>query len=235
MSMGRDPRSGGWMIAPVAHGAPFEPDIDGAVVAPEGVSVHVAALARFGQMALLGLDRLPARTDLDNAVVVGSGPVALGCVLELRRRGVRQVRVLTRRAAPPIGHAPGAECVDRLPPGSGLVIDAVGDPGPIADALSPGSVLGLLGTPEADVVLPAAVMHRGGWTVVGMHELAPMRTGSYQTAYHTVAAHLAETLPPDLIRVWCRTVPGERAPNVHALLAGRGRPQEPVIVFAWAP
>ncbi|MFC7640262.1 hypothetical protein ACFQX6_03895 [Streptosporangium lutulentum] len=79
--------STGWVLAAVPHGAAFDPSSGGTLTAPPGTGVQVTALARFQQMAILGLEQLPAHTELDDAVVVGSGPVALGCALELCRRG----------------------------------------------------------------------------------------------------------------------------------------------------
>lgn len=76
MSLGRAGDAEGWLLAPVPHGAAFAPGCDGAVTAPPGLPVETVALARFQQMACLGVQRLPVATDLDAAVVIGSGPVA---------------------------------------------------------------------------------------------------------------------------------------------------------------
>lgn len=236
MTLGEDPASGGWTIAPVPHGAPFAPETAGAVTAPAGTTASVAALGRFQQMALLGLDRVPPDTGWDDTVVVGSGPVALGCVLDLHRRGARRIRVLTARRTAPIGRVPGATCVAEVAACSAhLVVDAVGAPGLAADLVAPGGVLGLLGTPDTGETLPAAAVYRRGAVVVGMHELAPAAPGAYQAAYTTAVAHLDTDVPTPLLGAWCRTVPGERATEVFALLGTPGRPAEPVIVFAWAP
>ncbi|MCC9309167.1 hypothetical protein LN042_19110 [Kitasatospora sp. RB6PN24] len=222
-----------WLLAPVPHGAAFDPQHHGAVIAPAGTGVEVAALARFQQMALLGLDRVPG-VELDGAIVVGSGPVALGCVLELHRRGVTNVRVVTSRRHAPIGRAPGVTCVvPGTPVAARLVIDAAGDPRHAAALTEPGGVLGLLGTPEPTASLSAIEVHRAGWTVVGMHELAAQEAAAYRDAYSTAAAFLTERLPAELLPSWCRTVSGTRAPELYALLTGPGRPAEPVIVFDW--
>lgn len=82
MTLGRAGEAAGWVLAPVPHGAAFDPACPGAVTAPLGMDPGMVALARFQQMACLGLDRVPSE-DLSDVVVVGSGPVALGCVLEL--------------------------------------------------------------------------------------------------------------------------------------------------------
>ncbi|WP_433513759.1 hypothetical protein ACQP2T_61140 [Nonomuraea sp. CA-143628] len=223
----------GWALAPVPHGAAWRPTPETELAAPPGTGLAAAALARFAQMALLGLDRLPPGTDLRQAVVVvGSGPVALGCVLELYRRGCTAITVLTSRADAPIGHAPGARCVTALPPGGApLVIDATGMPQRAIALLAPGAVLGLLGTPTADEVVPLAAVHRSFWTVVGMHELARLGHHSYPAAYRTALTWL-RSLPATLLESWCRIVPGEHAEDAYRALAGHRLPG-PVTIFDW--
>jgi threonine dehydrogenase-like Zn-dependent dehydrogenase len=187
-------------------------------------------------MAALGLARLPDGVDLEDTVVTGSGPVALGCVLELRRRGVRRVRVLTRRRDAAVGRAPGAECVSEVEveaAGAGLVVDAAGLPERAAGLVARGGVLGLLGTPEESGALPTLELHRGGWTAVGMHELAAFDPGRYRAAYTEVATWLNAWTDPELIASWCRTVPGDLAPRVFESLGRPGRPDEPIVVFSW--
>ncbi|MEU7089672.1 hypothetical protein [Streptomyces achromogenes] len=232
MTLGRTDTSAGWVLAPVPHGAAFDPACPGAVTAPPGMSPRLVALARFQQMACLGLDRAPC-AELEDAVVMGSGPVAVGCVLELRRRGATRITVVTSRRHAPIGRAPGVRCV---PPDGAerghLVIDAVGSPAYAASLTAGGGVLGLLGTPAPGDMLPALEAHRGGWTVVGMHELAPAAEG-YQDAFTTAALWLAEHLEPALADAWSRTVPGALAPDLFALLDAPGRPVEPVLLLDW--
>ncbi|MFJ4679121.1 hypothetical protein [Kitasatospora sp. NPDC088783] len=233
MALGRT--RGAWVLAPVPHGAAFHPGHPGAVHAPPGTGLREAALARFQMMALLGLDRLPG-TGLDGAVVVGSGPVALGCALELARRGARGVRVATERRHAPIGTVPGVEVVA---PGQArparLVLDAAGDVVRAAALVAPGGVLGLLGTPEENTELGAAQVHRAGWTVVGMHELANRDAAAYQDAYRVAAAYLSERVDGALPAAWCRIVPGERAVELYGLLGAPSRPAEPVLILDWRP
>ena len=233
MTLGRDGEGAGWVLAPVPHGAAFDPACPGAVSAPPGLEPGLVALARFQQMACLGLDRVPT-TDLSDVVVVGSGPVALGCVLELSRRGATSIRVVTARRHAPIGRAPGVVCVPSQVAGrSLLVIDAAGVPACAAALTAPGGILGLLGTPAADDALGSLQVHRGGLAVVGMHELAPAAEGAYQDAFTTVCHWLTGRLDPALATGWCRTVPGERAPELFALLDAPGRPAEPVLLLDW--
>jgi threonine dehydrogenase-like Zn-dependent dehydrogenase len=224
----------GWLLAPVPHGAPFDPQLQGVVAAPRGTSLPIAALARFQLMAALGVARLPAVVDLGNAVVVGSGPVALGAALELRRRGAGQVRVLTSRQDAPIERGHGVECVKEVEAaGALLAIDAVGAPERTSALVAPGGVLGLIGTPEENGVVPALTLHRGGRTVVGMHELAGFDSGRYQALYTEVVTWLSAWLDPALAVFWCRTVPGDLAASVMESLGRSGRPNEPIILFSW--
>ncbi|MEV6986294.1 hypothetical protein AB0M95_34250 [Sphaerisporangium sp. NPDC051017] len=225
----------GWLVAPVPHGAPIDPQLKGTVVAPPGTSVHVAALARFQLMAALGLTRLsPDRDLMSDAVVVGSGPVALGCVLELRRRGALRVRVLTSRRDAAIGRVPGVQCVNEVEIfAARLVIDAVGAPESTSRLLAHGGVLGLLGTPDENSMLSALRTHRGGWTVIGMHELAAFDVGRYQAGYAEVAAWLNVKVDPALVTSWCRTVPADLVPQVFESLGQRGKADEPITLFSW--
>ncbi|MFJ8602285.1 hypothetical protein ACIREM_26940 [Streptomyces shenzhenensis] len=225
----------GWVLAPAPHGAAFAPSMAGALVVPCGTPLPVAAVGRFQLMAALGLARLPAATDVQDAVVVGSGPVALGCVLALRRHGADLIRVLTARRYAPIGWAPGVTCVTEVEPTSvPLVIDATGRPGRAAGLVAAGGTLGLLGTPDENGTLPALSVHRGGWTIIGMHELVPAPDGTYQHAYTDAVSWLTEHLDPQLVASWCRRVPGHLAPRIFELLDQPARPAEPVVLFEWA-
>lgn len=232
MSLGEAPE--GWVLAPAPHGAAFAPSTTGALAAPRGTSLPVAAVGRFQLMAALGLHRLPA-ADVQDAVVVGSGPVALGCVLALRRQGADRIRVLTSRRHAPIGRAPGVTCVTQVEPASAtLVVDGTGWPEKAAGLVAAGGTLGILGTPDENSTLPALAAHRGGWTIIGMHELAPAPDGAYQHAYADAVSWLTEQMDPQLVASWCRRVPGHLAPRIFELFNQPGRPAEPVVLFEWA-
>jgi threonine dehydrogenase-like Zn-dependent dehydrogenase len=236
MTIASDPAvPDGYLLGPVPHGASFAPACPGTLQVPPGVPAELAALARFQQMAVLGLRRLPAGVPVTGAVVAGSGPVALGCALELRRRGAAVIRVLTSRLDPPIAAVPGVLCTSSTGTATAsLVIDAAGDPGrALGCVMAGGGILGLLGTPGTGCVLPAAVIHRSALQVIGMHELAGGTGGGYQDAYRTALDWLAgqgEALPRDR---WCRTVPGDQAPAILAALGTAARLPEPVVIFTW--
>lgn len=264
------------VVAPVPHGAAFTPSIPGALTAGPGTDVNVLAVARFQLIAARGLDRVPAALNtalstrravavpdgrglttvadtLGEVVVVGSGPVALGCVLELRRRGADQIRVITSRLAAPISAAPGVICVDpasarRAP----FVVDAAGAPGRACTLATQTGVVGLLGTPAAVQALDAAAVHRSGTVVVGMHELAGARPdaadtrdgagrplgaswcASYQDTYTAVVNWLISDVDPAVLRSWCQRIPGEQAPEIYARLRRGDRPPAPIVLWDWS-
>lgn len=265
-------RTGVRVVAPVPHGSAFDPRIPGALTAAPGTPLHVLAVARFQLIAARGLDRLlatlpaarPARLpatatdgdspdELDEVVVMGSGPVALGCVLELRRRGAGHIRVVTRRVDATINTAPGVTCVDPTAATPGpLVIDAAGSPGMAFGLVAKTGVLGLLGTPADGDGLDAAAVHRSGAALVGMHELAdaspvagptvspaaglPLSTlwcANYQDTYTAIVSWLINHVDQTVLSSWCLRIPGERAPEIYARLPRSGRPPTPIVLWEW--
>ncbi len=180
----------GYLLAPVPHGAATCLDDARALSVPAGTAVEHAAVARFQLMAALGLARCQALAgSASRVLVMGSGPVAVGCVLELRRRSVPRIRVATRHPAPAVAGLPGVTVSRYAVPGAErFVIDCTGRAGHGLRATAPGGMLGLLGTPAEDSALPAARLHRSGVIVVGMHELAGHEQAAYQAMFLTVLA-----------------------------------------------
>lgn len=97
-----------------------------------------------------------------------------------------------------------------------------------------GGILGLLGTPEDDSVLPAARMHRGGVTVVGMHELAGYEQAAYQATFLTVLADVTTGTGTGQLRSWFRVIPPDQAPRLYGELRGPRRPAEPFLLLDWS-
>lgn len=223
----------GWVLAPCPHGAAFTADLPGTVTAP-ALPVHLVAAARFQLMAAAGLERTPD-LDLDQPVVIGSGPVATGAALELRRRGADRILLWTHRTDTVLAHLPGL--VPTTDPGrSRLVVDATGHPERALEAASPGALVGVLGTPDPGHRVDALAVHRAGVTLAGMHELAGFTPGdpAYQNAFDCCTSWLATWADRDVIRTWHRSLPGERAPGFYAdLLYGR-RPAEPFVLWDWS-
>ncbi|MGH3826574.1 MAG: hypothetical protein ACRDQX_05275, partial [Pseudonocardiaceae bacterium] len=175
------------LLAPVPHGAPVAITDARALRVPPGIAVEVVAVARFQLMAALGLAPVAAMLDAAPSVcVVGAGPVALGCVLELHRLGVTDVRVSTRHPRPAVEYLPGVTVVSEAAGGgAGVVIDCTGRVDVALDAVAAGGLLGLLGTPREHTVLSGVQVHRRGLVVVGMHELAGGDRSARQSMFWT--------------------------------------------------
>jgi hypothetical protein len=239
------PNGGGWVLAAVPHGAAIDPNRADLLACPSSAGVEMAAVARFQLMSALGFARTltgswreaPAwrsSSATDVPLVVGSGPVALGCVLELQRRGAPRVRVLTGRSDPAIGRVPGVTTTATVEPGRHrFVVDATGRAGAATRLVAPGGTLALLGTPESEETLIAVGMHRGGWTVLGWHELADHDPAVDQDLYRQIVAWLTDTVEPYQVAAWCRRWPGEQAEQLYASLTGPTRPGEPVLLLEW--
>lgn len=240
------------VVAPAPHGSAFDPNIPGAITAEPGAPLYVIAVARFQLIAARGLVRIPALpaavTDdrgLDDVVVVGSGPVALGCVLELRRRGAAQIRVVTRRSGAPISLVPGVTCVDPAAATEApLVVDAAGSPERAFGLVAAGGTLGLLGTPAGGAGVDSTAVHRSGVTVVGMHELADASSAEnvhlgaawrarYQDTYTAVVNWLINQEDQVVLRSCCARIPGDEAPEIYTGLRQGRRPPAPIVLWEW--
>ncbi|MER8233235.1 hypothetical protein [Streptomyces sp. NPDC094049] len=191
---------------------------------PGTLPVTALAVARFQHIACLALDRLPPAPDFDRPVVIGPGAVALGCVLEIRRRGADRVTVVPGRRHPPIGRAP---YVTLTAPDAArtaeLVVDTTGEPGRALALTAAGGVLGLLGAPGPGTALLVREVHRNGSVAVGMLELAPTLPGAYEAVFTRCGEWFTRTVDPGLLAAWCRTVPGEKPPD-RAAVAPPTRP-----------
>lgn len=244
------PDGDGWVLAAGPHGAAIDPNGADLLVCPAGAGVEVAAVARFQLMSAVGFVRTLTgswreapvwwgSSETDVPLVVGSGPVALGCVLELKRRGAPRVRVLTGRLDPAVGKLPGVTLTAETEPGQHrFVVDATGRAGAAARLVAPGGTLALLGTPEPEETLSAVGVHRGGWTVLGWtvlgwHELAGHDPALDQDLYRQITAWLTSTVEPHQVAAWCRRWPGEQAERLYASLTGINRPPEPVLLLEW--
>lgn len=223
----------GWALAPCPHGAAFSPAVAGTVTAP-ALPVHLVAAARFQLMAARGLDRIP-EADLEEPVVVGSGPVAAGAVLELRRRGAERIRVWTRRATTVLADLPGLDPTADPGP-TGLVVEATGHPGRALEIARPGAVVGLLGTPDPGQRVDALAVHRAGVRLVGMHELAGLSAADtgYQDAFDCCTSWLATWADRDVVHAWHRTLPSDRVPGFYSGLLDGHRPAEPFVLWDWS-
>jgi threonine dehydrogenase-like Zn-dependent dehydrogenase len=230
-----DSPDGGQRLVPVPHGAAASPDDHRALPIPQATQPEHVAVARFQVMAALGLDRWRShcRTP-DSVVVVGGGPVALGCVLELKRIGVAHVVTVTRHPRPAAADLQDVTVLTEPPGGTQLVvIDCTGRPASAFAMVAPGGFLGLLGTPDDEADLSSAAVHRRGAAVVGMHELA----GHYESRrawFQTVLRWVTTAIEIDAVRGWFTMIPGEQAGSFYAALASPQRPNPPFVVLEWS-
>lgn len=232
------------LIAPVPHGAWVEPDDLRALPIQPSAAVETVAVARFQLMAALGLRLLPPSISWADqpTAVVGSGPVAVGCVLQLLRLGATDIQLVTNRANPPVAEMPGVTATrpdaSRLSTGSGsrwpVVLDCVGHPERTWALVAPGGHLGLLGTPDDISTIPAVDLHRNGITAIGLHELATASTATRCRAFSEVLEWITMNIDPEMLRAWCLRVPGEQAIWLYQRLFDADRPSEPFLILEWS-
>lgn len=229
-------RGGGQRLAPVPHGAAASPDDRRALPIPQATRPEHVAVARFQVMAALGLDRWTSHCRAQEpVVVVGGGPVALGCVLELKRIGVAHVVAVTRHPQPAAATLPDVTVLTESPAGTQpVVIDCTGRSARALAMVAPGGLLGLLGTPADETDLSSAAVHRRGAAVVGMHELAGHSNRSRRAMFQTVLHWVATTIDIDAAPGWFATIPGEQAATFYATLASATRPTAPFVILEWS-
>lgn len=228
---------GGFLLAPVPHGAPVPEADSRSLRAPAGTAIEHVAVARFQLMAAAGLARWqqPAR-QAGRVLVIGSGPVAVGCVLELLRLGTTRITVATRHPSPAVAGMPEVTVVPEPKSGAEPVaIDCTGWAGRSLLAVAPGGILGLLGTPPDDTILPAAGVHRSGITVAGMHELTGYLPATRQDLFEAVLADVTGRVGIGTARSWCQAFPWEQVPRLYQELSGPRRPASPFLLLDWAP
>lgn len=220
------------VVAAAPHGAAIPASDPGLLPVADAVGVDCLTAARFALIASAGLDLLPAGALSGEILLVGSGPVALGCALELRRRGAEHIRVLTGRLAPPVAQVPGVEIVRRAE-SAWCVIDAAGRLEAALSATCDGGVLGLLATPSPTAAVPALAAHRSGLSVVGMHELVGYDHQIYTQRLTAITTWLGSAISADHLHSWCRHVPEGQTAQLYELLAGPERPVEPFLILDW--
>jgi len=229
--------SGDQQLAPVPHGAAAWPDDHRALPVAHATRPEHVAVARFQLMAALGLGRWASHCRADvPVVVVGGGPVAVGCVLELKRLGVASVVTVTRHPQPAAADLPGVTVVTD-PPGAStrpVVIDCTGRSAQALALVAPGGLIGLLGTPDDEAELSSAAVHRSGAAVAGMHELAGHSDDSRRALFQTVLRWVTATVDADAAPGWFTTIPGDQAGPFYAALAGAKRPTTPFVILQWS-
>lgn len=197
-------RDSGWTLAPAPHGASFDPACEGALLSSLGI--RELAVARFQLVAASSWaghrDQL---REAANVMVSGSGPVAIGAVMELLRS--TQTRITVLSGAPDrarrIWHSiKRVEILDKdRPCQADVVIEATGRADRLTHAievLTPGGLIGILGSPRNDASIDLYTVHRKGLSIAGFHELARTTAGGRQALLDSIARWLAgEALPSD--------------------------------------
>ncbi len=230
--------SGGeqWTV-PVPHGAAARPDDHRALPIPAATRPEHVAIARFQVMAALGLHRWASHCRAQEAVVVvGGGPVAVGCVLELKRLGAAHVVAVTRHPQPAAADLPHVSVVTQ-PAGNAehpVVIDCTGHPAQALEIAAPGGLLGLLGTPTDEARLSPAAVHRRGVAVVGMHELAAHPDESRRAMFQTVLQWVTTTVDIHAVPDWFTTMRGEQSDQFYTALVSAQRPRPPFVILEWS-
>ncbi len=193
-------------------------------------SLATVALARIQLVAASAL--YTSTGDLPRcspALVVGSGPVALGAALELNRLGCPHVVVHTdgRATGLALPTVEGIEIEAHVAEDRrfGLLIDAVCSPQSIALALAHcerNGTLGLLGTPEGRTSLDLYQVHRQNIKLLGLHELNSadnQRQALLQNIHQWLTAHHAE-----LAQTVCKIHPSTTFERNYPALLERSQP-----------
>ena len=225
---------GEMMLAPEPHGAWMRIDHPNALTAPATSGPSLIAVARFQLIASAAMSH-PAFSTPPTGVVVGSGPVALGCCLELLRRGTADLTLLTARTDVPFAHDLGVK-VARAVGTAAVVIDATGRIEPGLSSVAPGGIFGLLGTPDPNVAVSALRVHRQGIAAIGMHELVDYDHFTYQNDFSAALTWLAASYGSDLPDRWCRRIREGEVVDHYRQLAGdrAGHGPQPITIVEWA-
>ncbi|WP_395605985.1 hypothetical protein [Pseudomonas sp. B16120] len=165
-----------YWIRPLAHGVAGS--IDGALCCTSSALATVA-IARIQLVAASALhSSLSVLCRHEPALVIGTGAIALGAVLELKRLGCPNVVIhapLLKAEMPTLG-IEGVSVIQSLAQDLkfGLVIDAVSTSESIALALAHSKtkgVIGLLGSPDGFASIDLYKVHRNNLNLIGLHEL----------------------------------------------------------------
>jgi hypothetical protein len=235
MAIGR--QDGERVLAPAPHGTWFDAADRSVVMAP--VAPELMAIARFQLMAASGLRPVTARVrEAERFTVVGTGPVAIGAVLEVLRTSGAEVTVITRhpeRAHQLLGDLERVSVAgpDALR-GARDIIECTGQPENIAaciGAMGEGALLGILGSPRAVSPTDLYAIHRAGAMLLGMHELAQFDVAWRRDVFREIAAWLAATNPQES-GGWIASTPAADFAGLYERLQ-RNQLAEPFQLLDW--
>ena len=226
------------LLAPSPHGTQFDAANPGTLAAT-AASPEIMAIARFQLMAAAGLRPVAARVrQAARFAVVGTGPVAIGAVLEIVRGSAAEVTVITRN--PDRAHrlldgldrvaVAGYDALRALP----NIIECTGQAANIQaciGALAEGALVGLLGSPRELCATDVYAIHRAGATLLGMHELAVFDPAWRRKTFREIAAWLTGTRPHERSG-WMASTPASDFGALYERLY-RGRLPEPFQLLDW--
>jgi threonine dehydrogenase-like Zn-dependent dehydrogenase len=235
MAIGR--QNGERVLAPAPHGTWFDAGDRSVVMAP--VAPELMAIARFQLMAASGLRPVSARVrQAARFAVVGTGPVAIGAVLEVLRASDAEVSVITRhpeRAERLLGGLDRVSIAGYETLRGALdIIECTGQPENIAaciGAMGEGALLGILGSPRAVSPTDLYAIHRAGALLLGMHELAQFDVAWRRDAFREIATWLA-ALNPQQRDGWVASTPAADFARVYERLQ-RNQLAEPFQLLDW--
>ena len=221
------------VIEPIPHGAAYVTGDSRALEIDQDLSLEVIAVSRFQLIAALGLSLIGERVFEKDIVVFGSGPVAVGCVLELVRLQQTNISVITQNPKPACALISGVR-IQRsvLPQSASIVIDCTGDVNLALTAVKKGGVVGLLGTPAEQAQVETLALHRQGIQLFGLHELVPP-PALYCSLFNEVMTYVAASLGADILGYMSERWPGESAPRVYEQLCSPARAISPFLILEW--
>ncbi|XUY30480.1 hypothetical protein RMR21_025700 (plasmid) [Agrobacterium sp. rho-8.1] len=227
-------RDGVGVLEPLPHGSQDAIINDRSLFIKHALSVEVIAAARFQLIAAVGLALMQKDLRTTSIAVFGSGPVAIGCVLELRRLEATDIKVVTRNSKYMAALFPDVPIVPALRTRSAsVVIDCADRISDALGAIKAGGRLGILGTPSEGAVIDALTVHRQALTVVGMHELAPPPV-TYRQTFADVTDWLAFSHYKESLHQASALIDGTDAPGVYAELRNPfSRKLPPFVIFCW--
>ncbi|NKI73937.1 zinc-binding dehydrogenase [Dickeya sp. CFBP 2040] len=222
----------GHWILPTPHGSTNATAMKNprALAVEKRLPLHYIAASRFQLIAAANL--LPDTFYSGQAAVLGSGPVAFGCVLELTRKKVDTIHVVSKHpeythSLLPWTHSM-ASCRKNM---FDVVYDCTGDLSSALEIVKDGGVISVLGTPSEDYSFDLLAVHRRGITLLGMHELRPSAE-DYLARFEQVCSWLSCAVKDNLLSQMCTYWPGEKAPELYERIGTHQR-FGPFIMFQW--
>jgi len=221
------------VLEPIPHGAAVVTGNPRSLVVDQNCRLETIAVSRFQLIAAVGLREIGECKANTNVVVFGSGPVAIGCLLELQRMGCHEVTVVSTRSFLPGSLPPNARTCRSAPPRTAdLAIDCTGAVSPALETAKKGGTVALLGTPSQQQIIDPLYVHRSGLQLLGMHELVPPAQ-VYRSLFSEVLAFVHEYSQSLKLESMCERWPGEDAPIVYDRLRKRHHPIAPIVILEW--